>query len=272
MAEEPDNHVLDGAAARRRQFINNFHVLHGRTAYVDDRPTGRVRHPAPGGWRPTSWRHARRTSPAAATGRATARPAASARRRLEARGKLTPAGWARLTGAMAERGQRDDPGGRWCLLEAATSLRGQERRRAGAAAVIAPRAHVGRPAPPACLPPATACPAGLEPALGHDRRPDRRKRTAVGADLLGASLAAIPSSTSPSASTWAAVVLAVIGGVRPRRRDRPRDDAPAAAGTRGWLLERVNGLHEAIWGVAFIVGPGSAASRSPGSAPSTRCG
>jgi hypothetical protein len=26
------------------QFINNYHVLHGRTSYVDDRATGKVRH------------------------------------------------------------------------------------------------------------------------------------------------------------------------------------------------------------------------------------
>ena len=26
------------------QFINNYHVLHGRTAYEDDRRAGRVRH------------------------------------------------------------------------------------------------------------------------------------------------------------------------------------------------------------------------------------
>ena len=26
------------------QFINNYHVLHGRTPYQDDRATGRVRH------------------------------------------------------------------------------------------------------------------------------------------------------------------------------------------------------------------------------------
>ena len=26
------------------QFINNYHVLHGRAPYVDDRATGRVRH------------------------------------------------------------------------------------------------------------------------------------------------------------------------------------------------------------------------------------
>jgi hypothetical protein len=26
------------------QFVNNYHVLHGRTPYVDDRGSGRVRH------------------------------------------------------------------------------------------------------------------------------------------------------------------------------------------------------------------------------------
>ncbi len=26
------------------QFVNNYHVLHARTAYVDDRAAGRVRH------------------------------------------------------------------------------------------------------------------------------------------------------------------------------------------------------------------------------------
>jgi hypothetical protein len=26
------------------QFINNYHVLHGRSAYVDDRAAGKVRH------------------------------------------------------------------------------------------------------------------------------------------------------------------------------------------------------------------------------------
>jgi hypothetical protein len=26
------------------QFVNNYHVLHGRTAYEDDRASGRVRH------------------------------------------------------------------------------------------------------------------------------------------------------------------------------------------------------------------------------------
>jgi hypothetical protein len=44
MAEDPDNHVLMDLRPGDIQFINNFHVLHGRTAYVDDRPTGRVRH------------------------------------------------------------------------------------------------------------------------------------------------------------------------------------------------------------------------------------
>lgn len=28
----------------RTQFINNYHVLHGRTTYADDREAGQVRH------------------------------------------------------------------------------------------------------------------------------------------------------------------------------------------------------------------------------------
>jgi hypothetical protein len=26
------------------QFVNNYHVLHARTGYVDDRPAGKIRH------------------------------------------------------------------------------------------------------------------------------------------------------------------------------------------------------------------------------------
>ena len=36
--------VLMGFEPGDMQFVNNFHVLHGRTAYQDDRPSGRVRH------------------------------------------------------------------------------------------------------------------------------------------------------------------------------------------------------------------------------------
>ena len=44
MAADPANHVLMELRHGDIQFINNFHVLHGRTAYEDDRSTGRVRH------------------------------------------------------------------------------------------------------------------------------------------------------------------------------------------------------------------------------------
>ena len=44
MADDPVNHVLMELRPGDMQFINNYHVLHGRTAYEDDRAAGRVRH------------------------------------------------------------------------------------------------------------------------------------------------------------------------------------------------------------------------------------
>lgn len=44
MADDPQNHVLMELHPGDIQFINNYHVLHGRTEYEDDRSTGRVRH------------------------------------------------------------------------------------------------------------------------------------------------------------------------------------------------------------------------------------
>ncbi|MCU1452914.1 MAG: Taurine catabolism dioxygenase TauD/TfdA [Acidimicrobiales bacterium] len=44
MADDPANHVLMDLQPGDMQFINNYHVLHGRTAYEDDRASGRVRH------------------------------------------------------------------------------------------------------------------------------------------------------------------------------------------------------------------------------------
>jgi hypothetical protein len=44
MASEADNQVQMELRPGDIQFINNYHVLHGRTAYEDDRATGRVRH------------------------------------------------------------------------------------------------------------------------------------------------------------------------------------------------------------------------------------
>jgi len=44
MADDPANHVLMELLPGDIQFINNYHVLHGRTAYEDERSTGRIRH------------------------------------------------------------------------------------------------------------------------------------------------------------------------------------------------------------------------------------
>jgi hypothetical protein len=44
MAADPDNHVTMELRPGDIQLINNFHVMHGRTAYEDDRSAGLVRH------------------------------------------------------------------------------------------------------------------------------------------------------------------------------------------------------------------------------------
>ena len=44
MADDPTNHVLMELQPGDMQFINNYHVLHGRTAYEDDRQAGHIRH------------------------------------------------------------------------------------------------------------------------------------------------------------------------------------------------------------------------------------
>lgn len=44
LSVDPDHHVLMDLKPGDMQFINNYHVLHGRTAYEDDRSAGKVRH------------------------------------------------------------------------------------------------------------------------------------------------------------------------------------------------------------------------------------
>jgi hypothetical protein len=44
MADDPMHHVTMELLPGDMQFINNYHVLHGRTAYEDDRAAGQVRH------------------------------------------------------------------------------------------------------------------------------------------------------------------------------------------------------------------------------------
>lgn len=44
LADDPDYHVHMELRPGDIQFINNYHVMHGRTPYTDDRGEGRVRH------------------------------------------------------------------------------------------------------------------------------------------------------------------------------------------------------------------------------------
>jgi len=44
LANDPANHIAMALEAGDMQFINNYHVMHGRTPYEDDRAGGRVRH------------------------------------------------------------------------------------------------------------------------------------------------------------------------------------------------------------------------------------
>ena len=44
MCADPQYHVSMGMQPGDMQFVNNYHVLHGRDGYADDREPGRVRH------------------------------------------------------------------------------------------------------------------------------------------------------------------------------------------------------------------------------------
>jgi len=44
LADDPANHVAMELRPGDMQFINNYHVMHGRTAYSDDRQAGSIRH------------------------------------------------------------------------------------------------------------------------------------------------------------------------------------------------------------------------------------
>lgn len=86
-----------------------------------------------------------------------------------------------------------------------------------------------------------------------------RRRTSVVSDLLSAaSVAAIPivGHLFGLGLGWL-VVLAVLGAVFDPAGVTARETMlPAAAARAGWPLHRANGVHEAVWGVAFLLGPG----------------
>lgn len=86
-----------------------------------------------------------------------------------------------------------------------------------------------------------------------------RRRTSVMSDLLSAtSVAAIPIvGQLVGLSLGWLIALAVVGAVFDPAGVTARETMlPAAAGRAGWPLHRANGVHEAVWGVAFLLGPG----------------
>jgi MFS family permease len=86
-----------------------------------------------------------------------------------------------------------------------------------------------------------------------------RKRTSVGSDVLsGLAVAAIPvvDAVGELTATWI-VILAMVGAAFDPAGFTARETMlPEAATRAGWRLDRVNGLHEALFGVSFIIGPG----------------
>lgn len=88
-----------------------------------------------------------------------------------------------------------------------------------------------------------------------------RQRTSVGSDVFSAASAAlIPVLALAGALTYAWVLIASVVGamfdpVGVTAREAMLPDVAKRARLR---LERVNGIHEAVWGVAWLVGPGIA--------------
>ncbi len=86
-----------------------------------------------------------------------------------------------------------------------------------------------------------------------------RRRTSVVSDLMSAaSVAAIPvvAHVAGLDMRWL-IALAVLGAVFDPAGVTARETMlPAAAARAQWPLHRANGVHEAVWGVAFLLGPG----------------
>ena len=86
-----------------------------------------------------------------------------------------------------------------------------------------------------------------------------RRRTSVVSDVFSAaSVAAIPlvDLTIGLTFTWI-LVLASLGAVFDPAGVTARESMlTGVSQATGMRLEKVNGLHEAVWGVAFVVGPG----------------
>lgn len=86
-----------------------------------------------------------------------------------------------------------------------------------------------------------------------------RMRMAVVSDLLSAvSVLLIPLVDSLGAlSVGVLVALAVLGALfDPAGASARESMLPEAAARAGWTLDRANGIHETVFGMAYLVGPG----------------
>jgi len=146
------------------------------------------------------------------------------------------------------------------LLESATLLSGVGN---GAAMVVLPwlvLERTGSAGSAGLLAAATAVPL-LISSLFSGTVVDRfgRRHVAIGSDVLSAiAVASIPLVDRFIGLNLAwLVALAVIGAVFDPAGVTARETMlPAAASRASWPLERANGVHEAIWGCAFLLGPG----------------
>lgn len=86
-----------------------------------------------------------------------------------------------------------------------------------------------------------------------------RKRVAIVSDVMsGVSVAAIPvlGLLDQLTAGWL-IALAMLGAALDPAGFTAREAIlPGAAEAARWPLDRANGVHEAIWGVAFLLGPG----------------
>lgn len=89
-----------------------------------------------------------------------------------------------------------------------------------------------------------------------------RRRISIASDVLsGATVAAVPvlalSFGHQSVSVGMLAALAALGAVFDPAGITARESMlPEAAARAGWTLDRINGLYEATFNVAYIVGPG----------------
>ncbi len=146
------------------------------------------------------------------------------------------------------------------LLESATVLSGTGN---GVAAVVLPWLILDRTG--SAVATGVVAAATFLPLLGSSLvagtvvdRVGRRRSAVVSDALSAASVAAIPVLDWFGGLTLTTLALLAIGGAvfDPAGFTAREAMVPSVARAARWPLERANGVHEAVWGLAFLVGPG----------------